>query len=209
VDHGDLSRTESLRQVFLAAALHADSSPFFGTLSLKFGLRARGQPAFSGYRRVGGDALQDWDEHERAFPDIRLLTRWRECLTSTEALSEIPRRGPGEVVLEGTGQSAEGSAQGGAVRVVSRTAERLVLDTESTEPGWLFVLRGWWPYRRVRVDGKDVDTVPAQLAFSAAPVPAGRHRVEWIEELPGWEVSRWGPALFGLGAALLVVRAGR
>jgi hypothetical protein len=209
VDHGDLSRTESLRQVFLVAALHSDSSAFFGTTSLKFGLRARGQPAFAGYRRVGGDALQDWDEHEHPFPDVRLLTRWRECLTATEALSEIPRRGPGEVVLEGTGQSAEGSAPGGTVRAVSRSAERLVLDTESPGPGWLFVLRGWWPYRAVRVDGKDVEAVPAELAFSAVPLPAGRHRVEWVEQLPGWDVSRWGPALFGLCAALLLVRARR
>jgi hypothetical protein len=209
VDHGDLSRTESLRQVFYAAALHSDSSPFFGALSLRFGLRARGQPAFAGYRRVGGDGLQDWDEHEHAFRDIRLLTRWRECLTATEALSEVPRRGPGEVVLEGTGQSAEGSAPGGAARVLSRSPERLLVETDSSAAGWLFVLRGWWPYRTVRVDGREAEAVPAQLAFSAVAVPAGRHRVEWIERLPGWELSRWGPALFALCAALLLLRARR
>jgi hypothetical protein len=209
VDRGDLSRTESLRQVFFVAALHSDSSVFFGALSLKFGLRARGQPGFSGYRRVGGDALQDWDEHQRPFPDIRLLTRWRECMTATEALAEVPRRGPGEVVLEGTGQSAEGSAPGGTVRAVSRSSERLVLDTESPGPGWLFVLRGWWPYRSVRVDGKDVEAVPAELAFSAVALPAGRHRVEWVEQLPGWEVSRWGPVLSALCALLLGLRRRR
>lgn len=208
-DNGDLSRTESLRQVFMVAALHSDSSAFFGTLALKFGLRAREQPAFSGYRRVGGDALQDWDEHERAFPDIRLLTRWRECLTATEALSEIPRRGPGEIVLEGTGQSAEGSARGGTVRVLERSAERLLLEAESAAPGWLFVLRGWWPYRSVRVDDREVEAVPAELAFSAVPLPAGRHRVEWVERLPGWEVSRWGPVVFALAAAWLFARARR
>jgi len=209
VDHGDLSRTESLRKLFFAAALHTDSSPFFGALALRFGLRARGQPPFSGYRRVGGDALQDWDEHERAFPDIRLLTRWRECLTATEALSEIPRRGPGEIVLEGTGQSAEGSASGGTVRVLERSPERLRLETESAASGWLFVLRDFWPYRTVRVDGRDVDVLPAHLAFSAVPLPSGRHRVEWVEGLPGWEVSRWGPVLSVLCVALLYARARR
>jgi hypothetical protein len=48
--------------------------------------------------------------------------------------------------------------------------------------------------------------VPAQLAFSAVPVPAGRHRIDWQEEVPGFDVSRWGPALFAALAIALSVR---
>jgi tetratricopeptide (TPR) repeat protein len=52
--------------------------------------------------------------------------------------------------------------------------------------------------------------VPAQLAFPAVAIPAGEHRVEWAEEVPGLAVSRWGPALFVLcaGGLLLRTRAG-
>jgi hypothetical protein len=60
------------------------------------------------------------------------------------------------------------------------------------------------------VDGRPVEAVPAQLAFSAVPISAGRHRVEWDECLPGWDVSRFGPVLFGMIAVgLLVARSRR
>jgi hypothetical protein len=205
VDHGDLSRTESLRQVFNHAALYKDSSPFFGALSLRFGLRSRSQTPFSGYHRVGGDALQDWDEHEQPYPDVRLLTRWHESPSARDALAAIPRLSPGEVVLE-SGRVGAGTARDASARVVERSPERLVVDTQSSDAGWLFVLRGFWDYRDVTVDGRPVEAVPADLAFSAAPVPAGRHRIVWEERLPGLDLSRWGPALFALTAALLLLR---
>jgi hypothetical protein len=45
------------------------------------------------------------------------------------------------------------------------------------------------------LDGAVTEDVPAQLAFSAVRVPAGRHRIEWVEEVPGWKISRFGPLL--------------
>jgi hypothetical protein len=47
----------------------------------------------------------------------------------------------------------------------------------------------------VLLDGAGVEDVPAQLAFSAVRVPAGRHRIDWKEEVPGWKISRFGPLL--------------
>ncbi len=46
-----------------------------------------------------------------------------------------------------------------------------------------------------------MDLSPAQIAFSALPLPAGEHRVEWLENAPGLEFSRWGP----VASALLLV----
>ena len=63
-------------------------------------------------------------------------------------------------------------------------------------PTWLFVLRAYWPYRSVELDGRPVEAVPAQLAFSAVPVPAGPHRLVWDERVPGLAASVWGPVLF-------------
>ena len=77
---------------------------------------------------------------------------------------------------------------------------------QATDATFLFVLRGLWGYRDVRVDGVPVEPVPAQLAFCGVPIPRGRHLVEWEETLPGAELSRWGPVLFVLAAALLVAR---
>ncbi|HEY3125277.1 MAG TPA: hypothetical protein VGK70_14600, partial [Thermoanaerobaculia bacterium] len=72
LDQSDLSRVNSLRLISLPAVRSRGSAAFFGNLSLRFGLRHRGEPALAGYRRFGGDALQDFDEHELAYPDIRM-----------------------------------------------------------------------------------------------------------------------------------------
>jgi hypothetical protein len=103
------------------------------------------------------------------------------------------------VVLE-MGSRSFGEAQSGRVAVSEDTPEKIRVETESFQPGWLFVLRSFWTYRTVEVDGRAVEPVPAQLAFSAVPVPAGRHMIRWRERVPGGSVSLWGPVFFGLFA---------
>lgn len=207
-DRGDLSRLESLRRLVATQKL-PEPALLFATLSLRWSIRYRDEPAVPGYVRVGGDRVQEWDENAAALPDIRLARRFEETGSASEALGVLAAdRFAADVVLE-TGERRSGRSSGGVVRVLERSPERLRLETESSEAGFLFVLRGCWPYRDVRVDGQEVEVIPAQLAFSAAPVPAGRHRVDWKERLPGFEASRWGPVLFVLVAALLLVRGNR
>jgi len=112
-----------------------------------------------------------------------------------------------EVVLE-TGRAGGGAARPGLVRVLERSPERLRLETSDPDPAWLFVLRGYWGYRTVRVDGRPVETVPAQLAFTALPLPAGDHAIEWREQVPGFDASRFGPPLFAVFAAALWFASG-
>jgi hypothetical protein len=202
LDTGDFSRLESLRQVSNLAALRTDSGPFFASFALRYGVRFRDQNPLAGFRPFGGDALRLWDENPDALPPIRLLEGWREESGPVAALTALPRLAPGEVVIE-TGRDASGSARPATLRVLRRTPEHLLLETLSPDPTWLFVLRGDWDYRSVELDGKPAPVHTAQLAFSAVRIPAGEHRVEWREEAPGLEVSRWGPvaALLILGAA--------
>jgi len=56
------------------------------------------------------------------------------------------------------------------------------------------------------VDGRPVAPVPAQLAFTAVPVPAGEHRVSWREEIPGLRFSWIGPVAFAAAALLALAR---
>jgi hypothetical protein len=208
-DHGDLSRMASLRRVGTIASGFKDSGPFFGSLALRWNIRLRGEPSRAGYHRVGGDSLQDWDEHEKPYPDIRLLSSWQEVPTAVEALRALPRLRSGEVVLE-SGLAQTGAAPESSLRILERTPERLRLETESRAPTWLFVLRGYFPSRRVLIDEKPTEVVPAQLAFSAARIPGGRHLVEWSEELPGGRGVFAGPAAFVILAfASLAVRSRR
>jgi hypothetical protein len=198
---GDFSRFESLRQVSNLAALRTDSAPFFGSLSLRYGVRFRDQNPIAGFRPFRGDALRAFDENPAARPPIRLLESWREEAGPVQALAALPHLSPEQVVIE-TGREGGGSARPASLRVLERTPEMLRLATDAPDPTWLFVLRGDWDFRTVRVDGRAAPVHTAQLAFSAVRIPAGAHRVEWREEAPGLEVSRWGPV-----AALLILGA--
>ncbi len=203
LDAGDLSRVESLRQVSGLAAGHRNSGPFFASLALRFGIRFRDQEPMPGFEPFGGDALRAWDENPTALPGIRMAARWAEAPGPVEALSILPGLSADAIVVE-TGRRASGSARSGRVRILEESPERLVLETACPDPSWLFVLRGDWSYRTVLVDGSPAEVSPAQIAFAAVPVPAGAHRVEWRENVPGLEISRWGPAasvllLLGVG----------
>jgi hypothetical protein len=112
----------------------------------------------------------------------------------------LPELSGGEVVLE-TGRSGSGQGENGSVKLLERSAEGFSLVTSSPAAAWLFVLRGFWNHRDVRVDGRRAATVPAQLAFTAISLPAGDHRVLWREQSPGMPLSWIGPALFAVAAA--------
>ena len=203
-DRGDFSRMESLRRVSGWAASTPEGAVLFSGVGLRFGIRYRDQPPLPGFRRFGGDAFRDWDVNPEARPELRLLEQWREEPGALAALEALSGLAAGEVVVE-TERRASGTARPGVLRVVEKSPERLILETSSPDPTWLFALRGYGEYRTIRVDGTKVEAVPAQLAFSAIPVPAGAHRIEWREEVPGLAISRWGPVLFALGAGLLLV----
>lgn len=204
-DSGDFARMQSLRVISFAAAGYTDSSPFFGSFALRWGIRVRDQEPLSGYRRFGGDWLQDWDELRDARPAIRIASSWIEESGALPAVGSLARLKAGEIVLE-TGRRARGTSGGGIVHVFSNDPERLSVETVTSDPSWLFVLRGFWNYRTVLVDRRPVECVPAQIAFSAVPLPTGRHRIEWNEGMPGAPVSRWGPVVYALGFSLLFLR---
>jgi len=207
-DHGDLSRLESLRRIFVRASGFRDSQPFYGSLALRWGIRYREQLPLSGYHRIGGDGLQDWDEHVRPFPDIRLVERWREETNAVDALRVLPSLSDGEIVIE-SDRRGRGVARPGRMDILERTPERLLLEADARDPTWLFLIRGYWNYRTILLDGGIVESFPAQLAFTALRVPAGRHRIEWREEVPGGRFSRWGPVAFLLIAVSLLVLSRR
>ena len=205
-DRGDFVRMEILRQVSTLASHHSRGSAFFGSLALRWGIRFPDQRPLPGYRRFGGDVLQDWDEHEAPLPAVRLVERWKTTAGGMPGLKQMGLLDPGEVLIETGRSEGSGAARGGEVRIVRNDPERLVVETRAPEPTWLFVLRGYWNYRSIRLDGKTVEASPAQLAFSAVPVPAGVHSIDWQEIVPGGEASLYGPAIFLLVIAFLAIR---
>jgi hypothetical protein len=204
-DVGDSSRVESLRRLSAKAAGFKDSGDSFASLSLKYGIRFKDQDALPGYEPFSGDDQQYWDLQKDALPHVRLVEGWREETSSLGALTSLPRLDLREIVIE-TGARRHGRSRPGTVRVVQNLPEKLVVEVDAPDPTWLFVLRGFWLHRTVEVDGRPVEDVPAQVAFSAVPIPPGRHRVDWQERVPGGSVSRWGPVVFVLLAVGLIAR---
>ena len=204
-DSGDLSRVATVRELSWVAARYRDSEAFFGNLALGWGIRFRDQPPLAGFVRVGGDALQDWDRQVRRLPDVRLAERWVEAANGPAALEAMRGLSAGQIVLE-TGVSASGSAAPGEIRYLEKSPERLRLEVATPQDSWLFVLRGFWTHRSVRLDGNEAEVVPALIGFSGLRIPKGRHLVDWRERMPGAPASFWGPVLFVLAAAWLLVR---
>ena len=207
-DAGDLARLQGLRRLAPAVVKFDNAAAVLGGLSLRWGIRYRDQEPLPGYSRFGGDVLQDWDENGAALPDVRLAPEVVEVAGALPAVAALSRLQPGEIVVE-TGRERRFSARAGTVRISEKSPERLLLTVRAPDPTFLFVLRGFWSYRTVRLDGRPVDPVPAQLAFSAIAIPAGEHVVDWRENVPGAEVARVGPVLFVLAAAGILVRERR
>ncbi|HZI66009.1 MAG TPA: hypothetical protein VFF17_05535 [Thermoanaerobaculia bacterium] len=196
---------EALRRLSQAAARAGDSPAFFGSLALRWGIRFRDQKPVRGYERFGGTGVHDWDELPGAHPDLRLVRAWRETVDPLQASRLVLGLEPGEVVVE-SGLERAGRARPGTVRVLESGADRIRATLDAPEATWLFVLRGFWNYRRVLLDGRRVEPFPAQLAFSAVAIPPGRHTIDWTEQIPGLDVSRFGPLVAAALLALLLIR---
>jgi len=66
----------------------------------------------------------------------------------------------------------------GSVTIVKQPdPDRLVLDVQLEQPGYVFVADTYYPGWRATVDGEIAPIFPANLAFRAVYVPQGKHRV--------------------------------
>jgi len=85
---------------------------------------------------------------------------------------------PSSAVLlpEGAGVSATPAAAGNAVMRVYEP-ERVIVQTESTNPTLLVITDTFYPGWQADVDGKPVTILPANWTLRAVPVPAGTHDV--------------------------------
>jgi hypothetical protein len=93
----------------------------------------------------------------------------------------------------------------GTVRPVSLQANRVILDTEADNDGYLYCADTYYPGWRAYIDGARTDIYRADLAFRAVYVPRGVHRVVFTY-VP---LSFYGGlviTILGLGLCVCIIR---
>jgi hypothetical protein len=107
-------------------------------------------------------------------------------------------------LLAGTVDCAQDAAEV-SVLVMDRPDGRVNVRVNAPRPGYLFLSEPYYAERVAMVDGRPVGTRRANLAFTAVPVPAGRHSVELRYEPSGliqglavsaFTVAAWGFAVY-------------
>ena len=90
-----------------------------------------------------------------------------------------------QAVVPSTAPPATPPAPAVEARILRRDREHLVATTRSTLPGVLVWQRSYLPLYRAQVDGRDAETLVADLHRLGVEVPAGEHTVEiWVDRRP-------------------------
>lgn len=125
------------------------------------------------------------------------------ALLATGALD--PRRA---VAVEATGRGPLPEGGAGTVRWLQDDPERIVLDVEVPDGGWLLLADAPLPGWEVQVNGTPTQWLAANVINRALYLPPGRHELRWHYEVPrlrqGGLLS--GLGLLGLGLWLLLNR---
>ena len=130
----------------------------------------------------------------------------------SEGLAAVldPRFDPAREILLATGSPAPPrSAAPGSAWVSEERADRVVVEAELSDAGYVVLADAYDPGWRATLDGAPVTLLRANLAFRAVAAPAGRHRVELVYRPRAFSVGLAVSALTLVVALVLVARRPR
>ncbi len=115
-----------------------------------------------------------------------------------------------EAILEGAAPLLTAEGFGGA-SAVETGPDREVVEATASSPALLVRSETFDPNWTARIDGREVRVVPADFAFQAVALPAGRHRIvfRYRNSLVLWGMFASLATLFGCALALRGMRGGR
>jgi hypothetical protein len=106
------------------------------------------------------------------------------ALSVLAAPSFDPRR---EILVPEGSPSTASSSFRGVSRIVSYAPDRVLLEAQLTDPGYVVLVDSFDPGWRATVDGERASVTRANVAFRAVSVPRGRHLIEY--RYRPWSVS--------------------
>ena len=184
----------------------ASRAPSSGTSSLRFGVAAEDQSPVPGFLRVGGSATQDWDEMPARSPTSgsrraggRSRARWPSRRSCPASQGETCCSRPAGVPTAPPPREPPGPREEPRA---SSPRDRGAAGDLALRPARLLE-----PSRRVRRRRARWRRFPRSSAYTAVPVPAGRHRIDWRERAAGRRsLPPCGPlAVRDMAAAVLLV----
>lgn len=125
-----------------------------------------------------------------------------------------PAFDPWKEVTIGDGQPAPISASfQGAVKIVNRRSDRIILETSLNERGHVVLTEGFLPGWNATLDGRSVPVRRANALFLAVDTPAGPHRLVFTyrpwSALAGMSLSAATAALLLMALARLLLSGER
>jgi len=118
--------------------------------------------------------------NEDALPRAYIVDRFELC-KPTVAMRRILRPDfdiRGTVLVEkAPGIPMAGRGICGSARITRYEPELVEIQADAERPGWLVLTDTFYPGWRARVDGAEVEIIPANFLFRAVAIQPGRHRV--------------------------------
>jgi Bacterial membrane protein YfhO len=114
-----------------------------------------------------------------------------------------PRRAV--ILANRDGQTEAGGSEGDA-RIVEFRADRVRIQTDGPQPGFVVLVDSYDPGWRAQMDDQPASVLRANVAFRAVPVPAGAHTVE-LRYRPFFVVVGLAISALSLGGTAVILRS--
>jgi len=156
--------------------------PFLSFLGVRHAITPKTMDPPPGWRVVADGRNTHLMENPGAIPrvfiprNVRFIDDDETALTEMSAATDFA----GQAWIHTANEPPRLVENGRAELRVRREGSRYEIDVEAHAPSRVVITDVAWPGWRAYLDGRRVDTEPANLAFLSVPVPVGRHHLRLI-----------------------------
>ncbi|HAV42603.1 TPA: hypothetical protein DCX15_01100 [bacterium] len=159
------------------------------------------KPVYDGEIKI----YEDLKAFPRAWivPEGKVLKTKEEIFDELKSLDFDPKKA---VILEEEPQGFKGSKAQGEATIIEYQPEKVIIQAELNQDGFLVLSDSWYPGWKVFVNGKKGKILRANYIMRAVQLSNGRHLVEFIYDPPSFKVGLFiSLTIFILILILLVV----